>query len=1565
MSLRHYFFLCISFGATLQGAVAIQDLCTTNTNLFAVSADDKPFQLDAIWAQESQYIGALLQQNAALGTTEDMPIKVPLNSDQLEMLNDYLLQLKNEKRKNGKLKKSLMSKISEGDRSAAALPVKVKELSELFSLIRIMRLEKLKPIALAGFLFLLKKETSLAAFVSNARLVSELELPPELTQSPVKLLEDEDQEFLRAQLCVTLKNDKPLLYCSVSPDSHHVVIAGLQKKDTSFIEVFDLKSGDSVYYVVLDYKIKGVHFCDGNRIITWGKKRVDLWDSFGLSNTTPPAWKDLYKDSKRIWGTALSTDRRHLALVLDEKIIVLSIRKGQSEASQIETKTVLAPPAYKRDNKKNNHSTIVFGNDDQLIIEVRPGGDLLFYEWEKEKFIAYKKNSGAGYRGFYTNGSKFVTISDTHEIRVWNCQQDTVEPITEGNIPVLSYDIIPHEQLTELKKGTVKIFCDTSSNEFIDNLAFLPTRKMSSAIVVDGGAPGMARSDVRGESYQKLPLPPSLALQGAYLSSQGAAFLGTGPDGLIKVWHMGNQEVSDFISSSMPLEQALCIQYLINRLRQENPDLGELATAYHLRRIFEECNETFRELMFAAFPDFRKAWEDNRPFSPHLNVRTRSTSESTTPVQSTDKLVRSASSDHRRITTSDRPETSVVSYDSSVSSPRRRRSHTSGAQVITGISYEKHSSPRSTLQTASPRSQRQEPPQSELPSMLQDRMKSPKRRVVATSGAQAASGVSQETYASPRGTRRIASPRVRKQEPSQSELLSMPQERMISPKRRVLGASGTHVETSVLQETYSSPRGTRRTASPRVRKQEPSTELSIALPDKDMSQETESPAVSTTQTSHSRADVGIAQDEHSGDQAQRVAQQEPSTELSIPLPNDRMSQETESPAVSTTQTSHSRADVGIAQDEHSGDQAQPVAQQEPSPELSIPLPNDRVSQETESPAVSRTQTSHPRTDTGIAQNEHSGDQAQPVAQQEPSPELSISLPNDRMSQGSESPSVSITTQTSHSHADTGISQDEHLSSGQQSSSGSQIVEFVVQDELDTPRVTEHDASEIVLVTPRAESPLASTSTSSEDTSTSSESTVKNSSASKDRSREVEAASCPFDVISQKALAGKLDQTGIETSPENTWKSSLKLTQTGEHIAHTLYKSAASFYMQGKYEEAYRNFQGLYKLSETKIYKALAAHVLGEMCFLGRGVEWNPAMACKFFEISSKQDVDKAVQAYACARLGEMYFYGYGVKQSQMNALYYLNQVIAHQQNLIVSNIDDEEVNQIDGEASFRSRIAALFLLHRAQCKDLKIDSTAEPVVSLYEQAMRLCEDTCETSSQDCAQAWLYRGRFLLAREKVSKAMSCFEIALSKATRSSNELLKAEAYYRLGKLHYTSSVDSLAQAKEYLKKARATNTNSWICPAAELYLGHIAFRESPSKKILSLQALTCYERALNQPYNLRVQSEAAYHIARIYELSDENIPQKKLEVLEDKAQLLRKKWEKVHEYDAKAVAIGEVLGIPHIDAHFSLARQHYEGTPAIEIDLLEAFKHFKIVAQESLNPSQIEEANLKLKVQKTV
>jgi TPR repeat protein len=1226
MNYGTYGVMSIFLSMNLHGSGAVKTVAPTDT-LCIVTSDGRSHKIDAIWAQESTYVANLLEENAELGSKQK-PLSIPLTLEQIDELNDHLLSLKKGSTKH--LKRNLIRSISKSDHNVSTIRSKIHELNELLKAAKLMGLKKVQPIVRAGFLVLLKKDPLLAEFIANPQCIGELELPNDVVHSQVKLLSDEDQEFFRAQLCVTVKSEKEPSSALVSPCGRYVLTMGQPKKNASFFEIWDPLRGNSIRQVSLNYEIKGAHFCANNQIVTWGKKRLDLWDSSGSGTCTPHEWELLIKESKRIWGTALSADGKMLAVVLDDKIVVLPITKQlpvsprQDAATSKPYKILTAPAIHKKENKKSGFSKICFGHDDQMLIEVRPGGDLLFYRWNTEKCSAYKKGSGSDLKRWYVNGSKFITISGHQEARVWECTQDSVEPVNEGRIPPSIDELISQEEFTSIGAQEVVTWCDTGIQEFIDKLAFMTGTKMSTSFMLDGGAPGIRYNDERGERYQKLACPPTLNLQGAYLSRRARIFLGIGAQGILRFWHAHNPDVIEFLSSSMSLEQALLLQYLVNRLRHESSDIDEILHAPHLRALFEEWDPTFQTIMSSIFQALRNGQDDQPLKTPRTAAASFLRSSSSTVTSGSDTAYTGSKKASQKLARS-------LSHSAAPRSPRSPRPFNLGTIAVMNLSP------------------------------------------IQATGAQA------------------------KESP-----------------RRASHAGTLHVEAS----------------------------NDSLVPEKSM-------------TMHTAAVVEVV-------------------ELDQP-PTPRV----------------------LRVEQHT----QPAAQE----------------QEKDAPAV------------------HEDSQ----------------LPSSFSDSSDDTQDDSSFT----SDCPTWVaSVEEHPSSGISSTS----------------------STSSSLLVPQSARPL-----------------------------------------------------------ERAFSTSSAVRARGYSQALEAYTSVRRLYQEGSYQEAYRHFSEMFKDSKSKLYKALAAHFLGEMHLGGVGTELDLGKACAYFEKAASQDVDKALLAQTFVRLGELYSYGYGVQRSQMKALYYLNQVIAHGQ--------DPTISSMSQAASARSKVAALYLLYRAHAKELRIGTDEAPFMKLHATALTLCESMCEEKGSDAGFGWLYKGRFMLDQarevEEARQAMACFV----HAAESSDQSIKAEAHYRIGKLYCETFIDC-AKARDHLEKALEGTTTTWVQPMAQLFLGHVSnLEESRRNESSYARTIGHYEKVLLQHYNLKAQCEAAYHLARTYEHPGATnlVPQMQ--------------WEKVVHYDSMATALGEALGILHVDAHVSLARQHYRGTPGVEVDLSEAYKQYMIVAQESHKNSYIEEA----------
>jgi TPR repeat protein len=1075
---------------------------------------------------------------------------------------------------------------------------------------------------------------------------------------------------------------------------------------------------------------------------------------------------------------------------------------------------------YKKENKKSGYSEIVFAKGDQILIEIRPGGDLLFYRLDKQPhFFAYKKGSGTNIRRSYVNGSKFITISEAHEARVWDCQEDTVEALNEGKMLTTTPDFISQEQFIEMKRNDKKIFCDTRSNEFIDKLAFLTGAKLSAAILIDSGLPTILRNDRMGDRFQSLSFPSPQCLVGAFTSYKGTVLLGIADQGIVKIWHVNNSEVASFLSSSMTLEQALFIQYLVSQMRSGNKDMADFMAVPHMRRIFEGCDKTFRMLLLATFPELRNAGEDTRTQSPRISSHT--TQQSSSSHESNPKLLRAVSlsaansSPHHSPRFQSPRNIAVVStvqskeLDHSGSLSPRKASHDSTKSAATS----------SGLQPLS-RSQR-----------------------------------AQRTSLHHRGSRAdaaIKSPRGRSQT---GEIIATPVE-VVSKEPEVLLLG--HLRSLSLDSSSSSTAHT-----------EELDQSGETSPREASQNSTESAATSSGLQPLSRSQRRPrASSRHEGSQGDatrnspRVSRQ---TVEIIAAPVDVVSKEPELLQVGDPRSSSpelpSSSTVYTKEPDQSG----------------APSPRDASFDSTESAVTSSV--------------------LKPLSRSQRRPRASSRHEGSQGDTTRNSPRVSR-----------------------------QTVEIIA-----TPVDIVYKEPEVILVgDPRSSSPELPSSSSALDMSRNPQGSLK---------------------ASQEAESTMRERVVIDflTIASSSSYSSVHYEVAGEYLTDLeAYNASCALHSQRAYDHAYKTFYDMYTHTTSKLYKALSAHYLGEMNLHGHGVECNPATAFSYFRIASKQTVDRTLLAETFARLGEMYSYGYGVKQSQMQALYYLNQILAHEQDPLIGAINEA--------APFKSKISALFLLHRAKwfilhrAKSQKLGTNTDlkAATILYDKALVLCENAISADGSDAPLAQLYKGRLYLTQLKESTAMlakawGCF----MRASNSSDTYIKAEAYYRLGKLSM-HNVKSSSQAKDFFEKALAVSSQTWITSMVELHLGHLASREEAAKRIPSYaKAIEFYEKALRQPFNLRAQSESSYHLARMYEKSTD------LRLSAVKA------WEKILEYDTQAVAVGEVFGIHHVDAHFSLARQHYTGTPALAIDLAEAYKQYMIVVNEGHDNSQLIEAYLRL------
>ena len=380
----------------------------------------------------------------------------------------------------------------------------------------------------------------------------------------------------------------------------------------------------------------------------------------------------------------------------------------------------------------------------------------------------------------------------------------------------------------------------------------------------------------------------------------------------------------------------------------------------------------------------------------------------------------------------------------------------------------------------------------------------------------------------------------------------------------------------------------------------------------------------------------------------------------------------------------------------------------------------------------------------------------------------------------------------------------------------------------------------------------------------------------------------------------------------------------EELTDTLgvYRAGIEAFRNGQYDKAFINFNQLHKLAIDKSLKMLSAYWLGEMYLFGKGVPIDYTLARERFMTAAKQNVDLAIKALAYERLGEIYYFGQAVDPSDTKAHDYFKRAL--------------DTN----EATPQAKIPALFLLRQMMKKMAGAD--IGPSKEYLDQVRSLCLVQTESNTQGefAPLAFLIQGRLWLdegaTKSDFEKAAKCFtKVIESKADNS----MKAEAYYRLGRLSY-EHLDSRTKAKKYLEKAIEIGTNGWVTHSSYVHLGHIARDGNGSKKCSATrEALDLYEKALHQTRNMYAKYEAAFHSARLYEKGDKDVAID---------------YAKVFLFD-KDVSEQFYCDKLAIKAYYSLAIQYYDGNPIMELNLPEAMKCYKCIDVGCLDISMLEEA----------
>lgn len=369
--------------------------------------------------------------------------------------------------------------------------------------------------------------------------------------------------------------------------------------------------------------------------------------------------------------------------------------------------------------------------------------------------------------------------------------------------------------------------------------------------------------------------------------------------------------------------------------------------------------------------------------------------------------------------------------------------------------------------------------------------------------------------------------------------------------------------------------------------------------------------------------------------------------------------------------------------------------------------------------------------------------------------------------------------------------------------------------------------------------------------------------------------------------------------------------TAKDLEVGAFKRGLIHYRKGNYKEAYDCFvEGAAQKENPHTLPSM--YLLGEMLLRGNGVPYDPREAVSYYEKVEKNANDE-LKALALLRLGEIHYYGLGpIVRSQAKALDYFNRI------LLIT------------KPAVGCKVAAHFYLLRIGLRELQKDDMFH-----LDAALTL---GVECESQDLLTL-LFLGRVHLHEGQEEEAVECF----LKVADSKDKYLRAEAWYRLGKIYFNDRNSSLAQ--KYFSKAVGQECNNWVRALAEVYLGRLCFESAGSNEESSLRkALEHYAHAKNQSYNYYAQAEACYWTARLYE-KIEGDPAKNAAL--------------VFENDTNAVSLAKKTIDKQLKAHLALGQQFYRGTKAVSVNCERAHEYFKTVAEEANDPLLLEEACFRL------
>ncbi len=583
MSFKYYLTFCLIFQMPIFAAsVSVKSAPLEAVGIIhCLSSDSKKqrLELDATWLQESGFIQRAYSENNG-GRTKEAAIQLPLKFQEMEKI----IRLCMRSQGGAQVKIEMMDLAGSNNDAEDDLVELVKTIEKLLKFwksVKAMEMRKLEPILRDSIFDLLKRDLILTSFLQDPRF---LEALPKGIKELSFQLSKEDQQFLRTQLRMVIKSKKTPQCIDVS--GNYAVTCGTQKNRATFV-VWDIKKCIEERRVETQYPVHTVQFYNGNKIIAWSEKTIELYDLLGSTNCTPLPLQNLLEGINKVTSVAYGAKQNKLAIAADEKIFMVDL------TAPYHYKTLKAPTSEKTDkkekSKKRADSVVLFADEDRSVVEVRLSGELTFYRLDSD--TAIEKNLEDVISYFYVNGSNLVTIVSKSKACNWDCRDGS--PLGEGREDQV---FVPRGQLVEVTKDKTMIFCDISGKEFMKTYEFLTGNRMKNAIQVKNGLSTVIPDSSLGE------------VTSFYMSPDGAFFIGISKKGF-HIWPYNSESIMEFLSSEMSLDVWLCMQLLINQLRSGKMSLKDTAFLQqpHIVDIIKDLSLDLLTPLLNLFPGFRKA----------------------------------------------------------------------------------------------------------------------------------------------------------------------------------------------------------------------------------------------------------------------------------------------------------------------------------------------------------------------------------------------------------------------------------------------------------------------------------------------------------------------------------------------------------------------------------------------------------------------------------------------------------------------------------------------------------------------------------------------------------------------------------------------------------------------------------------------------------------------------------------------------------------------------------------------------------------------------------------------